>query len=147
MSLSTPTVLIGVGNRDRGDDAVGPIVCDLIGDLGVPGLRTVVIESAVVDLSAFWGPDDRVMIVDAAQPDDRPGRVIEYDANAGRFAIPASMSTHSIDVSGAVELARVTNRLPAELTMVAIEGKSYEFGAPLSAPVEKSVGELVARFE
>lgn len=147
MTALRPTVLIGVGNRDRGDDAVGPIVCDLVGDLGIAGLRVVVVESAVVDLSTHWAADDRVVIVDAAQPDGDPGRIIEYDSSAGRFAIPASMSTHSIDVTGAVELARVMNRLPAELTVVAIEGASFDFGAALSAPVELSVGQVVARFE
>ena len=142
-----PTLLIGVGNRDRGDDAVGPIIGDGVRQLGIPGLRTAVLESAVVDLSSHWSPDDRVVVVDAARPDGHPGRVTEIDAIAGGLGVPTSTSTHSIDLSGAVELARVLDRLPAELTVLAVEGESFEFGASLSPRVESSVRALVARFE
>lgn len=141
-----PTLLIGVGNRDRGDDAVGPIVCDLVGEIGVTSVRTVVLESAVVDLSTYWEPDDRAVVVDAARPNGRPGRITEFDAATERFAIPPTMSTHSIDLAGAVELARAMNRLPARLTIVAIEGESFEFGSTLSAPVRASAAVFLERF-
>lgn len=140
-----PTVLIGVGNRDRGDDAAGPIVCDLVVSLGPGHIRTSVLESSVVDLPTYWEADDRVVIVDAAQPRGRPGRIDEYDGLAGRFAVPASVSTHSIDVAGAIELARVTGSLPAALSVVAIEGVSFDFGEPLTPAVRRSVDEIVGR--
>ncbi len=141
--VDRPSLLIGVGNRDRGDDSVGPIVCDIVDELGTCGLRTLVLESSVVDLSTYWEPDDRVVVVDAAQPQGRPGRIVEYDGLADRFVVPATMSTHSFDVSGAIELARAMNRLPASLTIVAVEAESFEFGAAPTPCVQDAIGVVV----
>ena len=143
--IAHPTVLIGVGNRDRGDDAVGPVVCDLVDDRTSGAIATVVLESSVLDLSHHWGSDDRVVVVDAGRPGTHPGRIIEYDGLDTRLVVPTSVSTHSIDVGGAIELARVLDRLPTTLVVIAIEGESFEFGALLSAAVRESAAEIAGR--
>ena len=112
--ISDPTILIGVGNRDRGDDAVGPVVCDLVDEWTSGAISTVVLESSVLDLSHHWGSDDRVVIVDAGRPGTHPGRITEYDGLDMRLVVPTTVSTHSIDVAGAIELrgARQPSRRP-----------------------------------
>ena len=35
------TLVIGVGNPDRGDDGVGPAVASRVAALGLPGVRVV----------------------------------------------------------------------------------------------------------
>ncbi len=138
-------LLIGVGNRDRGDDAVGPVVCDLVREARLPGIELVVFEGAMVDLALHWEPSDHVWIVDAAAPAGHPGRTNRIDALASTFDMPGAVSTHSIDVSAAVELARVLERMPASLTLVGIEGASFEHGAPLTPAVTHAAGRVVAR--
>lgn len=140
-----PTLVIGVGNRDRGDDAAGPEVCDRVASGSGGTIRTVVLESSAIDLAAHWDTDDRVVIVDAGRPVGEPGRVTEYDALAERFAVPGGASTHSIDVAGGIELARAMDRLPAALTVVAIEGVSFDFRAPPAPSVLRSIEETAAR--
>lgn len=130
-------VVIGVGNRDRGDDAVGPIVCDLIGQ-DANGVRTVVVEGNVLDLPLHWEPDDRVVIVDATPPAGRPGHLTVIDALDARLSGPAPVSTHAIDVGAAIELARALGRMPAELTIIGIEAASDEHGAELSDDVARA---------
>ena len=139
-------LVIGVGNRDRGDDAVGPIVCDRIGQLGLPDIDTIVFEGSVLDLPIHWSTSDRVVIVDAAQPAGHPGRIIKVDGLAERLAAPAAISTHAIDVGAAVELARALDRLPAELSIVGIEGVEFEFGAPLTPAVRHAASQVVADY-
>lgn len=136
-------VVIGVGNRDRGDDAVGPIVCDLIAERGLPGVETLVFEGSVLDLPLHWSATDRVVIVDAAEPARDPGRVTELDVLAERLLAPPSLSTHTIDVGAAIELARVLDRLPAALSIIGIEGAAFEFGAPLSPAVRHAAERVV----
>lgn len=140
-------VVIGVGNRDRGDDAVGPIVCDLIAERGLPGVETLVFEGSVLDLPLHWSATDRVVIVDAAEPSAEPGaepgRVTELDVLAERLLAPPSLSTHTIDVGAAIELARVLDRLPAALSIIGIEGAAFEFGAPLSPAVRHAAERVV----
>ena len=141
----TATLIIGVGNRDRGDDAAGPCVCDLVDSLTAGAIHTVVLETSALDLVNHWHDDDRVVIVDAGRPAGDPGRVTEHDGLADQYLVPGSASTHAIDVAGGVELARAMDRLPAALTIIGIEGESFEFGAPLSESVRRSVAEIATR--
>ncbi|MFP5489117.1 MAG: hydrogenase maturation protease [Acidimicrobiia bacterium] len=137
-----PLLVIGVGNRDRGDDAVGPLVCDLLADAGHPGVETLVFDGSVVDLPIHWEPQDRVVIVDAAAPAGHPGRIDRVDALAHRLVAPATVSAHSVDVGAAIELARAMDRLPAELTIVGIEGASFEFGDDLGPEVSRAARDV-----
>jgi hydrogenase maturation protease len=137
-------VLIGVGNRDRGDDGVGPIVCDLLREDQVDGVHIIVFEGAMVDLALHWEPSDHVVIVDASAPNGRPGRIVERDVVASPVAAPGAVSTHAIDVTAAIELARTLDRLPASLTLIGIEVAACDHGAPLSAAVSHAAGRVVA---
>ncbi len=138
-------LVIGVGNRDRGDDAVGPVVCDLVAAAGLPGVDAVVFEGSVLDLPMHWDPDDRVVVVDAGAPAGRPGRVTQTDALAHHLLAPSSASTHVIDVGAAVELARSLGRMPAELSIVGIEGASFGFGDGLHPAVRRAATRTVAQ--
>lgn len=138
-------LVIGVGNRDRGDDAVGPVVCDLVAAAGLPGVDTLVFEGSVLDLPMHWAPDDRVVIVDAAAPAGHPGRVTDVDASAHRLVAPSTASTHTVDVGAAVELARALGRMPVELAIVGIEGTSFEFGDELHPAVRQAAEHVATR--
>lgn len=137
-------LVIGVGNRDRGDDAVGPVVCDLVVAAGLPGVDTLVFEGSVLDLPMHWGPTDRVVVVDAKPPAGHPGRVTHTDALAHRLLAPGTASTHAVDVGAAVELARALGRMPAELSIVGIEGASFGFGDALHPHVRRAASRAVA---
>jgi hydrogenase maturation protease len=147
MGVTSRIVVIGVGNRDRGDDAVGPIVCDRIGELDLPDVESIVFEGSVLDISIHWSTVDRVFIVDAAEPAGEPGRITEVDGRATRLVLPGQLSTHTIDVGAAIELARALDRLPAELTIIGIEGAEFEFGAWLTSAVEHAADTVVATLE
>lgn len=144
-------LVIGVGNRDRGDDAAGPLVCDAVAaDTGgrPPGagtIRTVVVETPMIDLFSLWEPPDRVVIVDAAVPDATPGRVDAVDAVAHDVVPPPSLSTHGIDVAASVRLARLLARLPAALVVVGIEASSFGFGDDPVPAVRRSVDTVADR--
>jgi hydrogenase maturation protease len=139
------SIVIGVGNRDRGDDAVGPIVCDrlhaqLEADTAV---QVFVCEGSILDLALHWGPDDHVVIVDAMQPGTAPGRVVTFDATIEPLPTPGAVSTHEIDVSVAIELARAIGRMPSRLLLVGVEAAQTEWGTPPSAPIDAAIDTVV----
>jgi hydrogenase maturation protease len=138
-------IVIGVGNRDRGDDAVGPIVCDrLRAQLGVStAIRTFTCEGSILDLALHWDHDDRVIIVDAMQPGPTPGRIVTFDATTEPLPTPGAVSTHELDVSVAIELARAIGRMPAQLLLVGVEAAQTEWGTPPSAAVEAVLDAVV----
>jgi hydrogenase maturation protease len=128
-------LVIGVGNRDRGDDAVGPHVCELLRARFDGRLRSVVCEGSIIDLALHWGPGDRVVVVDALPPGTTPGRTITIDVTDDGVSAPAAVSTHEVDVSVAIELARALGRMPSELVVIGIEAEQVDWCAPLSPAV------------
>jgi len=142
-------LVLGIGNRDRGDDAVGPIVCDRLRErIGSAPVRSVVCEGPIIDLALHWDADDRVVIVDAIAPGDEPGRIVTLDVSGDAVpstSMPVAVSTHEVDVSVAIGLARVLGRMPSQLVLIGVEAEQVAWGSPLSAPVAAAVGEVVDR--
>jgi hydrogenase maturation protease len=145
MTGRRPGIVIGVGNRDRGDDAAGPMVCDrLQARLGsITPVRTFVCEGSILDLALHWEHDDHVIVIDAVQPGAEPGRIVVLDASTDPLPTPGAVSTHEIDVSVAIELARAIGRMPAQLLVIGIEAAQTEWGTEPSAPVEVAIERAV----
>jgi len=135
-------LLIGVGNRYRLDDGTGPIVAEWVGQL-IPGLRIVEHSGEGASLIEVWAPSDRVIIVDAARPAGRPGRVTAFDAVA--VPLPAEFfhySSHAFGVAEGIEMARTIDRLPRTLRVYAVEGEAFGYGIGLSTRVEDAARAL-----
>ena len=65
------TLVVGVGNPDRGDDGVGPVVAARVAALGLPGVRVVRCRRTDPAARPVGGRVD-VVVVDAVRGD--PGR-------------------------------------------------------------------------
>ncbi len=142
-----PVLVLGVGNRDRGDDAVGPIVAEVMAGRWPGSLEAMVVEGDLSTLALWWGPEHRVVVVDAMVSGAEPGTAVAIEwpsaAAAGVGASPTS--THSIGLAAALELARLLGRLPAALTVVGVEGTAFDLLAPLSPAVAAAVEPVVAQ--
>ena len=55
------------------------------------------------------------------------------------------VSTHGFGLAEAIELARALGQLPPRCIVYAIEGGSFETGAPLSPPAQAAVAEVSRR--
>jgi len=141
--MSRPLV-VGVGNPDRGDDAIGPHVAARVAALGPPGVD-VVERGEPVDLVPHLLERDHMVIVDAAAPRGRPGRLRVHVVGATAPAAGAGGAggTHGFGVAEAVELARALGRLPARLVLIGVEAGTLAAGEPLSAAVSGCVDEAV----
>jgi len=143
MSTGHPTLVIGVGNDLRGDDAAGLLVADR--------LRSRLGDSAVVasdgdaaDLLGRWEEVDSVIVVDAMVSGRAPGTVVRHDVGAEPLPVSAfSGSSHSFGLAEAIEIARALGTLPSRLVVYAIEVEATVLGAPLSPPVVDAVHRVV----
>jgi hydrogenase maturation protease len=54
---------------------------------------------------------------------------------------PPVLGSHGLGVADAVELARALGRLPGRLTLVGVEARTFQSGAPLTARVRESLGD------
>lgn len=135
-------LLIGVGNRYRMDDGAGPMVAEWVAQL-VPDLRVIEHSGEGASLIELWTPADEVVVVDAARPAGRPGRITNFDA--GCASLPTEFfhySSHAFGVAEGIETARTLGRLPRSLRVFAIEGESFDHGVGLSARVEDAAWAL-----
>jgi len=144
-------LVIGVGNRHRGDDAVGPVVAEALAARWSESIDTAVVEGDLSALPLMWSAEQKVIIVDAAVVVDQsvavPGTVIQFDGLSRRWPVETGISSHGFGLATAIELARRLDRLPASLTVlaVAVDGDCLDHMEPLSPPVSEAVGLLVDR--
>jgi len=138
-------VLIGVGNRLRGDDGAGPAVAELARRTLPSGVCVVTCEEEPSRLIESWRSADVAVLVDALEPAGAPGAVWRFDAT-GR-ALPARSfrsSTHAFGVGETIELARALGTLPRRLIVYGIEGAVFDAGSAMTEEVVQAL-EGVAR--
>ncbi|NTU78221.1 MAG: hydrogenase maturation protease [Chloroflexales bacterium] len=134
------SLLIGVGNRWRGDDGAGPAVSRLLrrrqGGAAAP-LRISEADGGGLGLIEAWAGASTVFLIDAVCSGEDPGTIHRFEP--GAQPLPAALfrhSTHAFGVVEAVELARVLARLPPRLIVYGIEGRQFAPGAAMSPEVE-----------
>ena len=136
--------VIGVGNRDRGDDGVGPLVVDEIRRC-CPEIETFVAEGDLSDLAMRWEADQSVVIIDAISSGRPVGTIVEIDALAEQLPTQQGLlSSHGVGLAEAVELARLLDRLPRQLKVIGVEAKSFNQFDPVTPEVAAAIKQLGA---
>jgi hydrogenase maturation protease len=147
MANAAPRCLvIGIGNPDRGDDAAGRVVARLLRDALPPHVAVLEDGGDATELIGHLAGMAAAYLVDACALGTSPGTVRRFDVGANPLPPGAlDLSTHGLGVAGAVELARALGQLPSRCVIYAIEGGSFEIGAPLSPAVAEAVADVVAQ--
>ena len=142
--LAPPILVVGVGNRDRGDDAIGPVVVDELLACAGREFETYVAHGDLTDLVMRWVAATDVIVVDAMVSGRTPGTVLRVDGLTESLPTSAvTVSTHGIGLPETIELARRLDRLPRTLTVYGIEIASTEYGEELSKKVRAVVSDVV----
>jgi hydrogenase maturation protease len=138
-------LVVGLGHPDRGDDAVGSLVAQRLGD-GLPGVHVRTLRDAA-GLTDLWEGYDLVVVVDAAVAPGPPGAVRLLDASAGPLPadVAGALSSHGLDLPAVVETARLLDALPRHLVVVAVTGTAFGLGESPSAPVRAAVDAAAER--
>lgn len=138
-------LVIGLGNRYRGDDAVGLLIAEKLMDYYLWGAEVIAWSGEASTLMDLWENADQVIIIDAAASGGKPGNI--YRFNPRESVLPREIfpqrSTHSFSVADAIELARELGKLPKQLTVISIEGGNFEAGEGLSLAVEQAAVRVV----
>src|SRR5579859_7417718 len=138
------TLVIGIGNTDRGDDAAGLAVVRAVRAAlaAVPGAGTVTTAELAGDqlgLLSLWTGADEVILVDAVCSGAPPGTVFRFTADQPLGHAFSHAGTHTFSLADVIELARNLDELPPRLAGYGIEGRSFGFGEPMAAPVAAAV--------
>jgi hydrogenase maturation protease len=148
----TKLLVVGIGNPDRGDDDIGPLVVRRLGGRVSNGVSLIERTGDALALIDDWAGHDVVIVVDAAAPPSElgyvrsPGRVHRIDLRGNELLPDLSRaSTHGLGVADAVELARALGALPERVIVYAVEGADFNPGAPMTKLVAAATEEVVAR--
>src|SRR4051812_39537138 len=140
-------LLVGIGNRLRGDDGVGPEVADRVAGLTIAGLIVETDTEPVAVLHRLERPPRHahVVLVDATAPLGNPGRLrVLRDPEGWATVSSRPVGSHALGVAEVVELARALELLPRMLTLVGIEAASFALGGGLSEGVRERIPDAVA---
>ena len=137
--MTRPPIVIGIGNPDRGDDAVG---VEVARQVAAARLDVLALEfddpSEALDA---WDAEDTVVVADAISSGGKPGDihvvdVVEQKLPAGSWS---AGGTHAFGLAAIVELARTLDMMPRRLVVVGVEAGQFSHGAAMSDAVLAAV--------
>lgn len=139
-------VVIGLGNPDRGDDAIGLDIARRLRGHVPDDVRVVEVTGDALTLIDAWDESAVTYVIDAALSGRAPGTVhrIENDD----CCVPRDMtrcSGHAFGLAEALELARALGRAPRRLVIYAVEGECFDLGRGLSADVAAAAEAVTQR--
>src|SRR5512133_3782388 len=134
--------VIGCGNPDAGDDAVGLLILDL---LELPAGVDVVAAGAATRVVDLLDDVDTVIVVDAVRSSSRgAGTLVRADGvEELGTALRGALSSHGLGLVEAVALAAALGTAP-RIVFHGVEVGDVTIGAPLSGPVREALPALEA---
>jgi hydrogenase maturation protease len=141
------TLIIGCGNLLRGDDAVGPVLVRRLLDRGLPaGVEVADGGTSGMDVAFRMRGAGRVVLVDASTSGSEPGSIFRLRGEDVEVLPPLEgINLHAFRWDHALAFGRwlLKDDYPTDIEVYLIEAGGFEFGAPLTAPVEAALDELV----
>lgn len=130
--------VLGIGNRDRGDDGAGSCVAERLAKrtngmvLDAGAVPENYLERAVRMLP------DTILLVDAVDFGGSPGEIRVLDPGQ---TMPSGLSTHALSMNMTAEFLEA--RSPARVLLLAVQPESLGWKSRMSVAVEQAVAEMV----
>lgn len=145
--MQPTTLILGLGNVLMTDEAVGATVVRRLALQSDPDGPLLFIDGGTLSftLAAPIGDCPRLVVVDAAVMGDAPGSVRVFEGEAMDRQLRAhAKSVHEVSLSDLMDIARLTETLPAQRALVGIEPAYVGWGDRLTADVEAAVPAAIA---
>ena len=137
------TVVIGVGNRWRRDDAAGLEVVDALPGHIDDSVQLVESDGEPTRLLDAFELGPRVVMVDAVVTGAEPGTVHRFTDEELPDQMGIGQSSHLVQLVETIELGKLLGRLPNGLVLVGIEATDFDNGEGMTAPVAAGVATAI----
>jgi hydrogenase 3 maturation protease len=138
-------LILGIGNRMRGDDAVGSVVAEqLVKEGRVPALDCGEMPDNYI--SRVWEllPEE-LIVVDACDFGGEPGEVRVFEESALEGIASAPLSTHQMPMPMLIGLIRMKPGVARRVRLVGIQPVQVEyFVEEMSEPVRAAMPKVLA---
>lgn len=133
MAPVAPTLVFGIGNPSRGDDAIGPLMIERLEHEQSAGRLPGVDLLSDFQLQPEHALDlrgrERVLFVDASMRGTEPYRLLTLCAQASATPSTIPSSTHSTSPEGLLLVYRQLDGEPPPATLMAVRGYRFALGA------------------
>ena len=143
-------LVIGLGNRWRGDDAAGPLVLDGLRRQQLDAVELLESPGDSLSLVNAWADRDTVYLIDACYDDGlADGSILTIDnaldSSDALQSLRHPTSSHVLDVEQAIGLSRAMGNTPERLTVYAVSGSQFAPGSEPGTAVLSAVDSVVCR--
>jgi hydrogenase maturation protease len=135
-------LVIGYGNILRGDDGVGPRVAEAVGQLRLPGVRTLICPLLAPELADPISRAGKVVFVDAAV--DAPYKIQWRKLHPNETS---QIMSHAADPRTMLALARDVFGHAPEAWWLTIPAVNLGFSADFSPVAEQGMQEAVEKIQ
>jgi hydrogenase maturation protease len=147
-SKNDKVLIIGIGNEFRSDDGAGIICARKIKERVNSNASVIENNGDGAILIESWEGFDNVILVDSISSGAIPGTIHKFDGIKDEFPNENTIhSSHLFSVADAIKTSKIMNKLPGNLVIYGIEGKSYKLGSKISSEVNKAIEKLVKVIE
>lgn len=136
--MSSPTLIIGIGNELRGDDAAGPAAARRLRDR-VPEADVLEVHQLTAEIAASLSAYDTVVFIDA---DERTG-CVTLAPILPVYRAGAVHAHHMTPQDLLLLVEALGDRVPLRSVLASIPARSFHHGTDLSSTSEKGVAECV----
>jgi len=135
-----PVKIIALGNRLRGDDAIGPLLLDRIeNSAAAADMKLIDAGSDAFLVLEHLMEKDPVLIIDCARMNRKPGTVTIFSPQQAELARELEgIALHGFSLAEVIAMAEKLGPLPI-LRIVGIEPESVAFNQPLTATLNERV--------
>jgi hydrogenase maturation protease len=136
------TLILGIGNTLLSDEGAGVHMLDYLrGHFPeLPGISYLDGGTLSFTLAPWIEEVDNLVVIDAAELDASPGTVEVFEGDAmDRFAGKTKRSVHEVSLGDLLSIARLTDALPRNRALVALQPATVDWGQELSSPVERAL--------
>jgi len=143
---TTDTLILGIGNTLLADEGVGIHALKLLHS-SYPDLPDVsFIDGGTLSftLAAYIEDCDKLIVLDAAELNSRPGTVkTMVGEEMDIFLGAARRSPHEVSLLDLFDIARLTESLPGERALIGVQPGLIEWGTKPTQPVKQALGTVV----
>lgn len=139
------TLVLGLGQRYRGDDSLGLLVADGLRERAIPWVEAMECPGNAFDLLASWEGRDRVIAVDCVHSEERsPGTVHGFFGAGAVRADALRCSTHGGGLREAWDVGTALGNIPRRFAVIGISGRSFAIGDAPGTEVARAASRLVS---
>jgi hydrogenase 3 maturation protease len=137
-------LVLGIGNRLRGDDGIGSVVAERLAKAGkLPAVDCGEMPDNYVGRVWEFKPDE-IIIVDACDFGGRPGEIRVFEEGEFERIANRPLSTHQLPLPMLIGLIRMEKGLARRIRLVGVQPlKTGYFTEEMSEPVRKAIPRVV----